>query len=478
MGCNTQSLTQATASPYTYTATCTVSGGYANFLENPTGHPIVATYSGITNEDFPSTSSTYDEPVQNPTTTTMQPATPNPANTNTSVKYTADIVDSNSNDSPQIQLDGGSATFYDNGNPISCSSSSFTVGSVGTPTVATCTVSSGYATVGSHPITATYSGDTDFTTSTSVTPLTEVISNGGGLTPVLTLVASPNPPTQVYSSSDAVILSGTGLPANATGTVTFTTANDAFLCTGTVYSGAARCTTSSSQLPGTYQVLATYSGDQTYESATAITSYVITPLSSETMVAQANPPVSIVGTPVDLTATNLPTPATGTVTFTSGGSELCTGPVSSGTATCTTSNLLPADTYPVIATYSGDSHYGPATAPTSFVLETSRPIAKPKIGTTPRGTPITLTPPAPTGDGPFTCAMVSEPPAKDGHYTMSSNCKLTFDPAPDFIGDVHFTYTVRDAHGVVSTPAPIVIHVTPVRNRCGLWRDDSRNPHR
>jgi len=70
---------------------------------------------------------------------------------------------------------------------------------------------------------------------------------------------------------------------------------------------------------------------------------------------------------VILSVAGLPGDATGTVSFATATSTLCSTPVSLGAASCTTGVLAPGD-YPVTATYSGNDAYLPAAAPTEFTI--------------------------------------------------------------------------------------------------------------
>jgi hypothetical protein len=85
----------------------------------------------------------------------------------------------------------------------------------------------------------------------------------------------------------------------------------------------------------------------------------------------ATPSIQSYGNSVQLSASVMPSGATGTVTFTNTttATVLC-GPVtaSAGAASCSTSNSLVPDIYPVTATYSGDSNYVGSTATTSFTV--------------------------------------------------------------------------------------------------------------
>ena len=156
-------------------------------------------------------------------------------------------------------------------------------------------------------MTATYSGDATFAPQTATTTLTITKA-----TPSFAEAAAPA--SIVYGSHDT--LSDSGLPAGATGTVTFASGGST-LCVATI--PATSCQTASTLAAGTYPVTATYSGDGHYTSATATgASFTITKAS--TSMTEAAAPASIpYGTSDTVSVAGLPAGATGTVTFTSGG---------------------------------------------------------------------------------------------------------------------------------------------------------------
>jgi hypothetical protein len=195
--------------------------------------------------------------------------------------------------------------------------------------------------VGSDTVTATYSGDTNFAPQTTTTPLTITKA-----TPSFTEAAAPA--SIVFGSKDT--LSVAGLPAGATGTVTFTSGGSS-LCIATLL--AVSCQTASSLAAGGYPVIATYSGDGNYTTATATGASFTVTKAPTSMTESATPSSIPYGTADTLSVTGLPGGATGTVTFKSGGSTLCTTTLPA--TSCATSAALAPGTYPVTATYSGDA---------------------------------------------------------------------------------------------------------------------------
>ena len=289
-------------------------------------------------------------------------------------------------------------------------------------------------------------------------------------TPIVTMIASASPSSSPVGT--VVTLSETGLPPGTytpSEVVTFSAPGYPDLCTAAIgTNGDANCGTSTSLPAGTYEVTATYG------SMTAPTSFTLTPPSggggsvgpSTTialdMTADANPPSQNYATtdPVVLTATNLPTNATGTVTFVTGFNQvLCVGTVSDGSASCTTTGTNPIGTYPVLATYSGDSNYPATTATTSFVINSSAPIVTDATTTTEEDTSITMSVPTPEGEGPFIYSLVSGPPSSDGQCILSRQGELTFVPANGYTGSVGCKYRVTNSIGAVSNTAEITINV-------------------
>ncbi|MGD0195955.1 MAG: Ig-like domain repeat protein [Candidatus Dormibacteria bacterium] len=200
-----------------------------------------------------------------------------------------------------------------------------------------------------YPVTATYSGDTNYVgTTASGASFTVVKAN-------TSMSEAASPPSIGYGSQDT--LSVTGLPAGATGVVTFKSGGST-LCTTTL--PATSCQTATTLAPGTYPVTATYPGDSNYNGTTATGASFTVTRANPTFNESAAPSSVAYGTADTLSDNGLPGNATGTVTFTSGGSTLCVATLPA--TSCDTSSTLAPGTYPVTAAYSGDGNYNPATA--------------------------------------------------------------------------------------------------------------------
>src|SRR5581483_7991643 len=108
-----------------------------------------------------------------------------------------------------------------------------------------------------------------------------------------TSVTASAAPSSV-SYGDAVTLSYSGLPAEATGTVTFTSGGTT-LCSVSVASGT-NCAAPTDLGPGTCSVTATYSGDPDHAGSSDTTSFTVTKADTD-MTAAATPSTATYGSP-------------------------------------------------------------------------------------------------------------------------------------------------------------------------------------
>ncbi|HEY6471929.1 MAG TPA: Ig-like domain-containing protein [Acidimicrobiales bacterium] len=304
-------------------------------------HAITATYNG--DDNFVTSNDSLTQTVNQDQTTTVltqnggtQPGQP--------VSFTATVTAN----APGSGTPTGTVTFELSGAPI------------GSPV----TLSGGQATSetlssltpGVYAITAIYSGDTDFLTSTGSG------NQAVGLaTTTTTLVASPSPSTYsqavTLTATVSVVAPGSG---TATGTVDFY--NGPYLLGSALLSGGQASIITSSLPIGTDSLSASYVGDADYlpsQSAAVPQAVGVIPT---TINLATSPNPSSYGQPVALTATVAPrspyggTP-TGTVTFFNGASILGTAPLAGGHATLTVSNLAVGNDQ-VEASYAGSATYG------------------------------------------------------------------------------------------------------------------------
>jgi hypothetical protein len=447
-------------SPAVSTATCSTTVTYASTSDV---HPIVATYAG--NTTYSTSNGNYAPSIPLIPTTTVVAPSPTPA-FGTPVTYTATVTPGSGGTTVTA---GSTVAFTNNGTTISGCSAVPVVNS-GSPAVstATCSTTVTYATsADEHQVVASYAGNTTYGTSTGA--YTPAIASS--VIPTTTTVApSPTPAfgTPITYTATVTPASG-GTTVTAGSTVAFTNNGSpisgcsavAIVNSGSPAVSTATCTTTVTYATSSdeHPVVASYAGNSTY--GTSNGSYtpsipaVVAPRTPETLVATATPSTAPVGTPVVLTATGLPTAATGTITFTSGGSTLCSYTLGSASS-CATSGNLPAGTYPVTASYSGDPVYAPETATTTFTLTPATPAVTDGGKTWTDSYTGQL--PTPTGSGPFTYTVTSQPPVKDGYCSVSSTGVITFIRAAGFSGTVSCQYTVAGPTGkVVETGAYKVV---------------------
>ncbi|HEV2687951.1 MAG TPA: Ig-like domain-containing protein, partial [Bryobacteraceae bacterium] len=210
--------------------------------------------------------------------------------------------------------------------------------------------------VGTHSVTAMYSGDAGYAGSTSAA-LSQVVNR---IATTTTLSSSFNPST----SGQAVTFTATVTSAAATGTVTFMDGTTV-LFTASLVGGSASYT-SAALAVGTHTITAVYSGDDTFAASTSapLTQTVNPQLASTTTkLTSAGPSMS--GQKMTFTATvssafGVPT---GTITFMDGSTVLGTATLKNGVATFSISTLS-VGTHTITAIYSGNATFQPsASAP-------------------------------------------------------------------------------------------------------------------
>ncbi len=315
---------------------------------------IKASYSGDSN--YSSSSGTVTQTVNKGTSTTTVVSSKNPSTAGQSVTFTATV-------GPASPAPTGTVAFTSNGTSISgCSAVK-----VSSSRTAACTTTT--LIVGTDTIKASYSGDSNYTSSSGT--VTQTVNKATSTTKV---VSSKNPSTAGQSVTFTATVTPVG-PPTPTGTVAFTS-------NGTTISGCsavkvtssrtAACTTTT-LATGIDTIKASYSGDSNYTSSSGtVTQTVNKATSTTTVVSSKNPSTS--GQSVTFTATVAPVGPpvpTGTVAFTSNGTSIsgCSAVKvsSSRTAACTTTTLK-TGTDTIKASYSGDSNYTTSSGTLSQVV--------------------------------------------------------------------------------------------------------------
>lgn len=339
-------------------------------------HSISAAYGGDVNFAG-STSSSLSQTVSQAGTTLAFASSPNPSVYTQTVTLTATI-------SPQFGGQAsGTITFKD-----------------GATTLTSVAVNSNHASystvlaIGTHSLTASYSGDANFTSSASAA--SQVVNKAASGT---VLVSSPDPSVQGKTVKFTVTVSPqfTGLP---TGKVTFLNGTTT-LATKALSAGVAIFSTST-LLPGSYSISATYTGDGNFAGGTSNTVIQAVKAAVSIVVTSSAIPSSY-GDAVTFTATlSAAPPDAETVTFMDGSVVLGAGTLSGGVANFTTTSPLKVGSHSIKSVYAGDAAFA---ASASAVLiqtvgkaPTSTALASKPNPSTP-GQAVTLTATVTSGGG-------------------------------------------------------------------------------
>lgn len=336
-------------------------------------HDISVSYIGDSGF-FKSNSSTIIQTVDQ-ATSSVALVTSNASTTyGDSVTFTATVAAV----SPGAGTPSGMVTFYDGATSIGTG----TLDGTGTATLTTSTLDAG-----SHSITASYVGDTNFTTSTTATATIQGVAAMGTMT---TLVTSPLTSAEfgqsVTLTATVAQASGTNIP---TGTVTFYDGMN-LIGTGTLDSTGKATLTTSTLAKGAQLLSADYAGVTDFTTSTSSTQSYTISLAPPTidLTSTTNPAATNESIVIDVTVAppyvGAATP-TGSVTFYNGVTQIGTGTLDLNGAATITIPPLSSGTYPITVQYAGDTNYQ---AETSSALSLS--VEKATVTTlAPVGGPIT-----------------------------------------------------------------------------------------
>ncbi|MFH8252587.1 beta strand repeat-containing protein [Microbacterium sp. B2969] len=348
----------------------------------------------------------------------------------TSLSATTTGVTSSVNPSTVGQSVTFSATVASGGSPVTSGSVVFTEGAT---TLATVPVdAAGHASfttttlpVGTHTITATYSGTATFGTSSgSVDQVVQVV-------PTTTALTSSLNPSEV---GDSVTFTATVTSSSpvTTGTVTFTEGATTLGTVAVDATGQAAFTTSS-LTAATHTITATYSGTATLGTSSANVDQVVDVVPTSTTVASSGNP-STFGAPVTFTATVTSSGSpvtTGSVVFTEGATTLATVPVDgAGNATFTTSTLT-VGAHTITATYSGTAAFGTSSGTVTQNVEVFPTVTFLASSSNPStvGQNVTFTATVTAGGAPVTTGTVT---FADGVTVLAADVPLAADGTATF----------------------------------------------
>jgi uncharacterized protein with GYD domain len=308
-------------------------------------HNITANYSG--DGTYDTSSATLTQTVLDTSNTTLMSSL-NPSTFGQSINLTASV--SGNSGTPT-----GTVTFQDGGN---------TLGTATLDATGNASISTNALAVGSHTITANYSGDSTYTTSSA--NLTQTVNQAASNTSItsslnpseegqiVTFTAHVSSPQGGSPTGNVTFYDYTGLLTIVMGTVTLDASGNASLSTSALSAGS-------------HTISATYNGDANYTSSSAALTQTVNP----TPPPQANDSVSLtsslnpaaVGQNITLTTTvsGMYGTPTGIVTFRDSTTHTDLATVTldaNGNASFSTAALTIGN-HDITAYYSGDSTYDP-----------------------------------------------------------------------------------------------------------------------
>jgi hypothetical protein len=304
-------------------------------------HSITAAYQGGSGY-APGTSAKVSQAVKSATTTTSLGSSQNPAVITEFVTYSATVA------SQYGGASTGTVVFRDGGTTAA------TVGLVGNHA----TYSTNYLAVGTHAITATYSGDANNSGSMSST-LLEQINEGFASKTVLNTSGSPSFVGQSVTFTATVTSRHGAIPDGEL--VTFVDGATA-IGTSATASGVATFTTSSLTAK-THGIKATYAGDAIFRPSTGFVTQVVNKYPTTTTLTSAPNP-SQLGQAVTFTAhvTGTGPAPTGKVRFLDGTNGISSATLSGGVAKLTRPFYI-TGTHPITAEYLSDAFSAKSTSP-------------------------------------------------------------------------------------------------------------------
>jgi hypothetical protein len=318
--------------PATFLGTEPLSGGQAVLSTNTLevgAHSLVAIYSGAGCYAGSASTKTAQEVTQATPIVTLD-SDNQPAERNEKINFTATLSPSDAT---------GTVEFFDGASSL---------GPAVPVTAGSASISVSDLSAGSHSITATYSGDSHYTTATS-----NKFKQDVDLIPTTTsLTSAPNP----SDCGEKVLFTATVDPNLGSGTVEFFDGATS-LGNGTPTGpGTYELSTSSLSAGVTHSITAVYSGDGKYAGSTSDPLLQQVDKLPVTVVLESSDPDIKEGNKITLTATITPAAASGTVDFKDGATPLGTAPVTAGQAMLSVATLDPGS-HTLTAEYSGDACY-------------------------------------------------------------------------------------------------------------------------
>ena len=240
----------------------TLSFGMATFSTATLGvgtHTITASYTGDHTFQGSVSSTPVTQRVQQDQTTTLLTSSPNPAKSGAPVTFTATI---------SVQGPGTTAAANPTGSVTFTDSFNGQTTTLGTPTLTSAdngviTLTLTNLGVGLHTVTATYSGDGNFRTSTSPNVL-QSITAATTVPTTTTITSSANPSTSGQSITFTATVAPSSGGGTPTGTVEFFIDGNPFGNHVSLNGGVAVSQAISTLSVGTHTITVNYSGDSSF----------------------------------------------------------------------------------------------------------------------------------------------------------------------------------------------------------------------
>jgi hypothetical protein len=424
---------------------------------------ITATYTPATTPQIQGSTATLNQDVVGTDTLTLTSA-PNPSNYGSTVTFSVSIP--NSGTTPATGKVNIVLT------PVGATTPTYplTITLAGNPAAGTATIST--LPVGSYNATATYAGDNNYGAAAASLAAPQVVNQ---VTATTTVVAAANPGLAGKPDVITATVAGpAGSTITPTGTVTFTytlNGTTTTLGTGAITLVKGVATVTANLPPGTYPIVATYSGDTDDAAGTPGTLSLVINAAVTTTTVTATPSPAIVGQTITFAATVTSTGVmpTGTVAFTATGGgvtiTLPSGILNASGQTSVTSSTLAAGTYTITATYSGDTDNGAGTPATTTevvgLIPTTTDLASGSTsGTNPQAFLIAVvqnsgnvgSTPVPTGNVTFTSGAIT------GTVALDANGVANW--TPNNLGTGNYTFTASYAGDAEHSPSKSAVSVT------------------
>jgi hypothetical protein len=339
--------------------TVAIGGGVATYTTNALVegvNVITATYTPATTTLIQGSVGTLNQDVVTSATVTLT-SSPNPSIYGGPVTFTVTVPDSGSLAATGkvniviVPVGQASPTY-----PLSFALA-------GNPATGSATIST--LPVGSYNATATYAGDSNFTTASGTLSAPQVVNQVQTTTALAATPAQGIAGKPVAITATVTPASGTAVP---TGTVTFTdTFNGATVTLGSAIALTKTGTATinpATLAPGTHSIVATFSGDTDDAGSSATLSLIVVQATTTTTVTATPSPATVQGTiTFSVVVTGNGTTPTGTVNFLANGSiALGTGTLDATGKASVTYSTLGAGTYQITAVYNGDTNNAGSTS--------------------------------------------------------------------------------------------------------------------